>query len=628
MSYFKSELKRKWTAAYKKQDVFLQNNHKWLQGTLEFPEPSARSTGRPKKPFDMSSDRSKLRKTKELRSSTSCYELLFAAQTQLQVAGKRDAAQVLKNIETTPTRAKKYKKAYARSLLESTSQITPLQALAMFIEAGLSRYQYEVVRQSKKGLYPCYSVLQRAKKQCYPPKESYRVTATCAEICLQDLLHTTGTRLLTYLSEVLETLTDEECINITMISKWGCDGSQQTRYKQKLDDETASDASIFQSSLVPLQILSKEKIIWQNPTPSSPRYCRPIRIIFAKESVDLTNSEITYIQDAISKLKDTEINLDERRYNIKHTLFLTMVDAKICNAATNTTSTMKCYVCGASSKTFNDLSNNQAVNEEVLTFGLSILHARIRFFESLLHLSYKLPVKKWQIRKEADKKVTRERKAHIQKEFREQMGIIVDVPKPGFGNTNDGNTSRRFFAQPKLAAQITGIHEKLIYRLKVILEVISSGYRIHTEKFAEYTMDTAKLYVQLYSWHPMTPTMHKILLHGPIIVQRALLPIGQFSEEAAEARNKHFRMYRQNFARKFSREACNVDILNRLLLSSDPVITGMRSRRRKTSGQFSTEALDMLLEPENVSSEQTSEASSEDVDTQESSDDEPLEIPD
>lgn len=57
------------------------------------------------------------------------------------------------------------------------------------------------------------------------------------------------------------------------------------------------------------------------------------------------------------------------------------------------------------------------------------------------------------------------------------------MPKANFGNTNDGNTSRRFFDNPSLAAEITGINYDLIYRLKVILEVISSGYKTNIEKF-------------------------------------------------------------------------------------------------------------------------------------------------
>lgn len=79
--------------------------------------------------------------------------------------------------------------------------------------------------------------------------------------------------------------------------------------------------------------------------------------------------------------------------------------------------------------------------------------------------------------------------------------------------------------------------------------------------------------MNLYDWHPMTPTMHKILVHGAVIIEKALLPIGQLSEEAAEARNKHFRCYRQDFARKFSRENYNQDVFNRLLLSSDLLLS-------------------------------------------------------
>ncbi|KAH9643721.1 hypothetical protein HF086_001831 [Spodoptera exigua] len=35
---------------------------------------------------------------------------------------------------------------------------------------------------------------------------------------------------------------------------------------------------------------------------------------------------------------------------------MTMVDGKVCNAATGTKSTSRCYICGATSKTFNDLN--------------------------------------------------------------------------------------------------------------------------------------------------------------------------------------------------------------------------------------------------------------------------------
>lgn len=183
----------------------------------------------------------------------------------------------------------------------------------------------------------------------------------------------------------------------------------------------------------------------------------------------------------------------------------------------------------------------------------------------------------------------------IQKAFREQMGLLVDMPKAGFGNSNDGNTSRRFISDPETASQITGVDSTLIYRFKVILETISSGHAIDAKKFEAYTYGTATLYVQLYEWHPMSPTVHKILMHGATVISKSILPIGQLSEAAAEARNKHFRLYRQNFSRKFDRVKCNRDILNRLLLMSDPFLSSTRKTPRKKSNPFCLETINPLL---------------------------------
>ncbi|CAH2107388.1 unnamed protein product [Euphydryas editha] len=121
---------------------------------------------------------------------------------------------------------------------------------------------------------------------------------------------------------------------------------------------------------------------------------------------------------------------------------------------------------------------------------------------------------------------------------------------------------------------------------------------MNTEKFATYCHDTTLLYVELYSWHPMSPTVHKILIHGPLVVEHAILPIGTLSEEAAEARNKHFRQFRSNYSRKFSREQCNLDVLNVLLLTSDPYLPSIRLKPQKRSKPFSFEATEMLLPSE------------------------------
>ena len=58
--------------------------------------------------------------------------------------------------------------------------------------------------------------------------------------------------------------------------------------------------------------------------------------------------------------------------------------------------------------------------------------------------------------------------------------MLIDQPKPGFSNTNDGNTARRFFKNKK-TADITGLDADLNHRLNIILITISSFYEINSE---------------------------------------------------------------------------------------------------------------------------------------------------
>lgn len=599
LSHFKSDLKIKLRATNYKHERFLKNNAQWLKSSLSFAtsQTTTEKPGRPSKEFGESSERTKRRKTKDLREKVPVEELTFAAQMSHRAEGNKDVSKIIKDLTFSPTRATKFRKILYSTPENKIKKHTPSEALAIFVEGDFSKRQWNILHSSNKNIYPCYSLLQKAKMDCYPDELSIRVTETCAEVKLQDLLNHTCLRLCIYLEPVIETLTEEEKSDLELFLKWGCDGSQQSQFKVKFENAADSDSNIFQSSLVPLrlQLKSSKKILWQNPVPSSPRFCRPIRMRFISESKDVTNEEINYVESQAESLNKTEVPSASGMLYISHKLLLTMVDGKVCNAATNTTSTMRCYICGLTSKNFNNLVKGVEVDPESLKFGLSILHARIRFFETLLHVSYKLPLKKWQIRTSEEKKIIKERKERIQKAFREEMGLLVDIPKAGFGNTNDGNTSRRFFSDPETASRITGIDITLINKLKVILETISSGHAIDAKKFEDYAFETATLYVQLYGWHPMSPTLHKILIHGAAVISHFMLPIGQLSEEAAEARNKHFRLYRQNFSRKFDRVKCNRDILNRLLLTSDPLLSSNRKQPRKKSKPFSSETLSLLL---------------------------------
>lgn len=91
-----------------------------------------------------------------------------------------------------------------------------------------------------------------------------------------------------------------------------------------------------------------------------------------------------------------------------------------------------------------------------------------------------------------------DRKKKIQNSFKEEMGLLVDIPKAGFGNTNDGNTSRRFFSDPETSSRIIGVDVNLIKKCSAILEALSSGLNIDVKKFEYFAEQTVKLYVDLY----------------------------------------------------------------------------------------------------------------------------------
>lgn len=570
---FKHHYKLKWASASYKECRFRKTNEQWLKDIISLPVYRQHKPGRPSKEFQECSERSKRRKTENVRSEIPHDELTYAAVMSERAAGNNDLSQLIKQASVTPTRATKFRKIiYSAEKYTKSCKLTVTKALIKYVEADLTRKQYNVIRSGLEDIYPCYSLLQKGKKECYP-KDIY-VSEAIAEVTLQNLLDHTIQRLCMYLEEVLVTATEAEIQNMTLICKWGCDGSKAQEFKQKFENKSDSDSHVFISSLVPLRLMSNvastQKVWWQNPAPSSSRFCRPIRIQFVHESNEVIRSEIENIENQAQSLRPTEVETSGKSMKVAHTLVLTMVDGKVCNAATNTTSTMKCYICKKTSKDFNVLETVQEsdIDPNSLQFGLSILHARIRFLETCLHIAYKLPIKKWRLNPE-EKKISAERKKKVQEEFKEQMGLLVDVPKAGFGNTNDGNTSRRFFADPETASRITGIDVEFLRKLKIILEVLACGFPIDTQKFSVYLQSTAELYVSLYNWYPMSPTLHKILCHGAVVIEHALLPIGQLSEEAAESRNKHFRLYRQNFARKFSRKDCLHDVMNRLLLTSD-----------------------------------------------------------
>lgn len=84
----------------------------------------------------------------------------------------------------------------------------------------------------------------------------------------------------------------------------------------------------------------------------------------------------------------------------------------------------------------------------------------------------------------------------------------------GFGSSNNGNTARKFFEKSQISSAITGVDENVIHRFAIILTAINTSEAVDAKKFDEYARETAQLLVSKYGWWYMSPTVHKVLLHG------------------------------------------------------------------------------------------------------------------
>lgn len=84
----------------------MKYNRSWLEGTFEIPvaKTSQKRPGRPSKSFEDASERSKRRKTEELRSNFEKEIILHAARVELGKSGKKDASNAFKDITSSTNR--------------------------------------------------------------------------------------------------------------------------------------------------------------------------------------------------------------------------------------------------------------------------------------------------------------------------------------------------------------------------------------------------------------------------------------------------------------------------------------------------------------------------------------------
>ena len=97
----------------------------------------------------------------------------------------------------------------------------------------------------------------------------------------------------------------------------------------------------------------------------------------------------------------------------------------------------------------------------------------MRGFEAINKVSDKLTVETWRVSDADDKQLVAQRKTERNRRYKDEMGLIVDVPRAGgAGNSNTGNVARRAFQDEKFA-DITGVDQELIHCIHTMIIAVN-----------------------------------------------------------------------------------------------------------------------------------------------------------
>ncbi|XP_054727450.1 uncharacterized protein LOC129237075 [Anastrepha obliqua] len=215
-----------WIQYKRIRSLVVQYQSEWLK-TKEFivlkPTGSAQqidlssSRGRPKMDFVESSKRTKRRRIALLQKHD------------------ESAASVLRSSDS-------------QSSLNAT-EINIEKVLSLVVDIGLSKHQYLVIRsfinsEVSYNLLPRYEKILKFKTLRYP--NNIVVDETHAEVELQSLLDNTASSILELQKSLIEERLDETEKTLTLIGKWGFDGSTgHSEYKQKFSNCINDEKSLF-----------------------------------------------------------------------------------------------------------------------------------------------------------------------------------------------------------------------------------------------------------------------------------------------------------------------------------------------------------------------------------------------
>ncbi|KAJ8670022.1 hypothetical protein QAD02_001281 [Eretmocerus hayati] len=496
------------------------------------------------------------------------------------------------------------KKKKEQELLKSTnfaeklvvSKHTKESGLAFYIEHRFTKRSYSelvkdyVARLQKKrahNIYPSYRTIKEAMKECLPPQIQGSEKEVFAP--LQQVANKTSERL----CESIATEWSEEAlkrVKLTFSGSFdGATGYSSSHQKCASPDDECNDViqTIFVSSLTPLQLISESvtdsnTYTWLNSTPASYRYCRPLRVAFEKETKETISREYHRITSEIHRLQPHRFRMASGK-DVKVTFecHLTMCYGECVNCILQLAPSERCSICERSTHEFGDKESSFYIEEgsKSSDLGFALVHAEMKMFEYLLHLSYQLEIEVSKVLQEYRDDFDAWRSVRIEN-VEEELGIKTVQVTQGRRITNTGNLARRCFKEPQKFAACLKLDECFIVDLADILILFKTKERVDYTLLEEHCWRVYWKHYELYPWAHMNVAIHELLMHGCRVAKKLPLPICYFSEDSQQAWHKFFRPNMVKYARQFSKAAQILDVYRRAMYQSDPLISNILLKQR------------------------------------------------
>ena len=418
-----------------------------------------------------------------------------------------------------------------------------------------------------------------------------------------------------------------------MYYKDGADGAgSQTIWKSK--SMTGMAQNMYQYSIVPLRLEmcpadGEKQVLWKNPSPNSPLWCRPQELIREKEGNCLHHS-IPYTDKCRDILNKEPIVINSWRdegitYTVQHNIKDTMKDLKfkkeisglggadcllciykqkdwldeekIINGFAITTTaelTRELYQQlvtpeGEILRKSNDYEQRRGLTKEPITtsdqWSICITHSIINCILWFLKWVARLECEDLQWVEKSNcygdhiRNATERVSNIIEKELGLRINQVCGSLSKGGGST-DGNTGRRFFSFNALPTILQCVPSKykddvhnLHKNLSAALRVISSTSEVNIPLFDNLLKETSLLLSRKYGWVQINYTLHGVLHHSlDLIVLNGGIGLGELSEEALEGNNKYIRRFLELNSRKTSPNDQMTDVIGRLIERSEPYI--------------------------------------------------------